>query len=703
LLIVLLTVSGFLLGGVAWYLLRRYLPKYTATTLIKVLSPAEKDPMTIGAAVMQKDIMYGYRSSMAALITQQTSLQELLNRGKIRDTRWFQSFGNIEYEKAKCIRRAFDDLEKRFRAYAERDREFIVLSMTCGNEKEAALIVNEMVDMFLASQGKTSTQEVSNKLAELKEQRDRVDRDLKLAENALAELVKAKGIIDIGTPETGIIRHTITLKLNELEIQKNRLQLQLEQLRAQIGTLENQVKGPITDQIMNLIERDSTVTTLRQRRAVIEAQLAGRLSRFGENHRVVRETRELINETDLRLQDRIAQIAEQTRRANLMNARDTFVVFSASMAEVEKLRLAAEAQQKDLDAARADYEKRLAVRDERQEMLDLIKENIEKHNMLLASPETTKVQFVGYAPAPLDVSSPRWEFYFPGGTVLGMLFAVGLAFLIELLNDLVRTPRDVGRYLHIPLLGVIPDSDEDDQLDDADLYDVIRQAPYSIVSESYRRLRTNIRLSDSADAVKVLLVTSGMAGDGTSSVAVNLAQTFIAENKKVLLIDANFRRPNLQNVFPGPAAQRVGLSSVLMALSSYDTAIRSNVVEGLDIISSGPLPSNPVELLDSPRMAQLIETQRANYDYVIIDSPPVLLVSDPKVLTRHADATLMVFNAGATKRGMAQRAILEMREVKAHIIGCVLFAVRPLTGGYFRQQFRSYQQYQEAPVAAQAT
>jgi capsular exopolysaccharide synthesis family protein len=286
------------------------------------------------------------------------------------------------------------------------------------------------------------------------------------------------------------------------------------------------------------------------------------------------------------------------------------------------------------------------------------------------------------------------------------MLGVGLAFLIELLNDLVRTPRDVSRYLHIALLGVIPDAAEDDQASELeDLCHVVRQAPHSIVGESYRGLRTNLRLVG-PDSQKVLLVSSGMAGDGTTSVAVNLATTFVADNKRVLMIDANFRRPGLQSVFGssgsnGAAAvdSEFGLSSLLIGLCGFEEARRCDVTEGLDVIYAGPIPSNPTELLGSYRMEQLINECRKSYDYVIIDSPPVLLMSDAKVLARMVDGTVLVFNASATRRGAAQRTIMEFREVRAPLSGCVLLGARTMKGGYFREQFESYRRYQDVQPA----
>jgi capsular exopolysaccharide synthesis family protein len=189
-------------------------------------------------------------------------------------------------------------------------------------------------------------------------------------------------------------------------------------------------------------------------------------------------------------------------------------------------------------------------------------------------------------------------------------------------------------------------------------------------------------------------------------VAVNLAASFVAENKKVLLIDANFRRPDLETIFTMQKAEdeqgrqsEFGLSSLLMGLCSYEDAKRSNVIEGLDIIVSGPLPSNPAELLGSYRMEQLIKDRRKNYDYIIVDGPPVLLVSDAKILAKIVDGTLLVLNAASTRRGAAQRTIHELETIDATIVGCVLFAVRALKGGYFQEQFRSYQEYQKLQLA----
>ena len=711
LLIIVLTVLGLIIAGATWFLLLRYRPKYTAETYIRVLSPIVTPPLTIGTIRPAKDVEYGYRVSIANLINQQKSLQDLIDRDKVQETQWFKRFARYDENgkitnRNQCILKAFKDLKKRFSVFAHRDAEFVILRMTCRNAEEAADIVNEMVTLFIASYGSTKKAEVTAKLTELEQRRISVYKELTQAENAMADVGVRYKITDLESPYGRSFQHTFTLRLNQLVLEQNDLNLLIKQFEADIKNLERLAEDSVNVQVERQVEVDPVMIVLAQQLAFLQSELAGQRAKFGENHKAVLRTREQADKIKDERRIRQSEIAEQVSQANLKNAKDQLTVLQGRNVELNLLREEAQTHKKELDLARVQYAQRVAVRDERKEILAEIKATIENYKIIANDPETPKVQRVGYALAPLEVSSPRWEFYFPGGTILGFILGIGLALALEMLNDLVRKPRDVARFLHIPLLSAIPDAAEDEQVRDIEPCHVVRQAPYSIISESYRRCRTNIKLSVSDGSVRTLLVSSGAAGEGKTSVAVNLAETFVAENKKVLLIDANFRRPGLETIFTMQKAEdeqvrqsEFGLSSLLMGLCSYEDAKRSNVIEGLDIIVSGPLPSNPAELLGSYRMEQLIKDRRKNYDYIIVDGPPVLLVSDAKVLARIVDGTVLVLNAASTRRGAAQRTIRELKAIDATIVGCVLLAVRALKGGYFQEQFRSYQEYQKIQLA----
>jgi capsular exopolysaccharide synthesis family protein len=564
-----------------------------------------------------------------------------------------------------------------------------------------------MVRLFIARQGSVERGKVSAELVILEERQARVKAELDAADKGLDEVRERWGITDLAMPAGRNFQHTITLKLNDLELEKNDLDLGIRQLSANIANLKDLATGPITEQVQYAVERDAVMVTLAQQLAFQEAQLSAKLTKFGENHRDVLQMRGQIEEIRKRRELRKVEIGELNRRANLANARDGLSVLQERFELLETQRQEAVAQKKELDLARVQYDQRLKIRDERIVMLDLIKEQVEKLKILHDSPKTPKVQGIGEAPIPLEMAfSRQWYLWFPGGTILGLMFGVGLAFLIEMANDLVRTPSDVAKYLHVPLLGIIPDASEDSQVRRIELCHTVRLAPYSVTSESYRRCRTNLKLAGTAESLKSLLVSSGMAGDGNTSVAVNLATAFVAADKKVLLIDANFRQPKLERLFPKIHTDMLedkleaegfdfGLSSVLTKQCGFQEAIRSGGIEGLDIIDCGPLPANPAELLGSPRMEELLGRHRSNYDHIIIDGPPVLLVSDAKALARLVDTTVLVINAAATSRGAAQRTIREFKEVNAKIIGCVLFAARSMKGGYFNEQFKSYRKYEK--------
>ncbi len=704
LLMISLTILGFMVGGVSWYLLLRYAPKYTAKTFIRVLSPAEKDPMLIGGGVVGKDIQYGHRLSIASLIKQQSMLMNLLERDRIKRTKWFREFGD-DQNTAIRIRRAFDDLQENLGVSALRDAEFVAVSMTCGDKGESALIVNELVNLFLDTHKGTKVSEVRNRLSELQDRRGFVESELAAAERALEEVRSTFGFSDL---ERRSFEDTITLRLNSLDEEEYNLQLTVSQLQKNIGNLEEMAQGPIGVQVENQIEYDSTMVMLTQQLFARKIQLTAAMTKFGENHRIVRELRELISDVQERRNIRKQEIGEQTRQANLKDAKDQLTLFESRLEEAERRGAEAQAEKTRLDAARIEYQKRLKIREQQQRMLNNMKEHIEKLRIMAEDPETAKVMSVGSAPEPLKVSSPLWYTYFPGGTFLGFALAVGLAFLLELLNDLLRTPRDVVRYINVPLLGVIPHALEDPHVRDVDLCHVVRLAPYSIISESYRRLLVNLKLSESAGSAKVLFISSCGAGDGKTAFAINLATSFIAEGKKVLLIDANFWRSMLHKAFPKTGLDTkcdknvlsdFGLSNMLRGEVSPEQVIRPSGIENYDVIDSGPTPQNPTELLASNAMDNLIQQMRNNYDYVIIDGPPILLVSSAKVLAKYVDGSILVFNAAMTRRGIAQRAVRELREINAPVIGCVLMAARALKGGYFHEQFRSYQKYQPAQPA----
>jgi capsular exopolysaccharide synthesis family protein len=215
-------------------------------------------------------------------------------------------------------------------------------------------------------------------------------------------------------------------------------------------------------------------------------------------------------------------------------------------------------------------------------------------------------------------------------------------------------------------------------------------------AEAFKNLRTSLLLASPDHPPRRVVVTSCEPGDGKSTVALNLGIVLTQMGRRVLLMDADLRRPRIQRVME--SKNEVGLSSYLSGNATADRLISASEVPGLDVITSGPIPPNPSELLDSPRLTDLFDEleQRGRYDHIIVDSPPALLVADGIILSTKVDATIMVARAGATRRESFVQGVARLQRARARLVGTVLNALadRPRYY-YYRKEYR----YEQDPPA----
>lgn len=199
--------------------------------------------------------------------------------------------------------------------------------------------------------------------------------------------------------------------------------------------------------------------------------------------------------------------------------------------------------------------------------------------------------------------------------------------------------------------------------------------PRSPVSEAYRTLRTNLDFSSLDKPIKTMLVTSAGPEEGKSTVLANLAVTTAQAGRRVILVDCDLRRPTLHNIFN--LKNDAGLTTMVVDDAAMESPpLRDTGVEGLQLVSSGPLPPNPSELLGSRRMEEIIAALLERADVVLFDAPPVVAVTDAAVLATKVDGVLLVVNAGGTKRDYARAAKARLEKVNANLLGAVLNNVR---------------------------
>ena len=241
----------------------------------------------------------------------------------------------------------------------------------------------------------------------------------------------------------------------------------------------------------------------------------------------------------------------------------------------------------------------------------------------------------------------------------------GVAFLIEYLDDTLKTPEDINRDLGLPVIGMI--GKMDGKQNGERVY--VAENPRSPVAESYRTLRTNLEFASVDKPIKTLLVTSADPTSGKSTVAANLAVSIAQGNRRVALVDADLRRPALHKILQVP--NRVGLSDLFRSQTPPPNALRKWGEPPTLIMTSGNLPPNPTELLGTRKMEQILADLEKVTDMIILDSPP-FIVSDPIVLSAKVDGVLLVIKPGATRIEAAQSMLEQLQRAGAWVVGVVL-------------------------------
>lgn len=206
--------------------------------------------------------------------------------------------------------------------------------------------------------------------------------------------------------------------------------------------------------------------------------------------------------------------------------------------------------------------------------------------------------------------------------------------------------------------------------------------PKSPISEAYRTLRTNIDFSSIDEELRVLMLTSAGPGEGKSTTTTNLAVAYAQADRKVLLIDADLRKPTMHQTFL--KSNRLGLTNILTGRVNSNEAIVETHISNLDLLPSGPIPPNPSEILASKRMSALLEEMKQSYDIILIDTPPALAVTDAQIVATKCDGVILVIQAGSVKKEAAIRVKSSLEHVKARILGVVLNNVDRKQGeGYY--------------------
>ena len=575
----------------------------------------------------------------------------------------------------------------------------IVVTLTGPDAMQVRNIVREVLAQYIDQLRTNRQQADADRQQELRAERDDLRRQLDELGRKLASYRDESAVIvadERGGEHLAVLNALVRqLTVFQVELASARADwTQFQELRRQSEeTKDLSAVLMAFPEVMEAMRRDPTIVPLATTSARLNQELGSLEHRFGPQHETVRRIKVMAqasaNDLEARQNETLAQLIQQ-QAAVLKNRYD-----SARGSEAELQTRVSEARAAALSAAKltASYRAREGEYHRVQTLLNTVLDGLERMRIgsALARPN---VRVVVQPEIPLEPTEPRVVLYSLAAVLFSLLLGVGLSLLIELMDTRLRTPTQVVRQVGVPMLARVPDLTEDERLSlDTNLALVSHTAPHSLLAESFRQLRTHL-LFASDQPIRSLLVTSPNPGDGKSTVATNLAIAMARTGERVLLVEANFRRPILPRVFDVPDA--IGLSNVLVGLNSISEAVQATAIENLDVLVGGPPPPSPAGLVGCATMRQLIDEEVKAYDRVIVDGAPMLVVADNYLVTPMLDGVIMVFHAGQNTRGMAQRAVQQVLTLHGTIFGAVLNRVRATKGGYFRESFQAYYDYSGA-------
>ena len=660
------------------FLWRRYAPSYTARALMKVIPP----PTAFGRDIpYSKDILERYKRDMAALAKRDAVLAEAIKNPQITSTTWF------DRHRGDAIR----ELQRKLRVTAVPETNLIQLSMRGTNKEELPGIVNSAAAALEAFAGKGARKSYDDKIKALQEKGSELTLKIKdLSDKTTRTLAGSPLAAMQGRQSEANIKHGILLReLNEAQKELTQARALLEAWRGE----EDHSQNPLVAQALDL---DMMLRQLTVQLANYKANLENALRKFDRKHRTVQDLKQLIKAMEGQIEDRTDEVVAK-QISSLTQIRETAVeIVTARFVELQDERGRIKSAASDLEEKIASVESGRREIEQANEQLQLIEHELLKYTLLRTPGEVGKsvgqVLVESRAGIPREISWPTWGIMVTLGVLSGLILGLGLAFLLEFVDTSIKSPTDVSRRIDLPLLGMVPHADDmDEEISDFRLATL--EAPHSLVAEAFRQIRTNLLFSGPAEQRRSLLITSPAPEDGRTTVVLNLAASMAQAGRRVLVVDANFRQPSIGRIFPDSA--EAGLSSALVGQANWRDVASPSGMPNCDVIVAGPLPPNPAELLGSDAMRRMINEMAAEYDQVLFDGSPVMVVSDACILSTQVDGVVLVIRAGRNSTGIVQKAAGQLQRIGAHVLGAVLQGVRTTAGGYLRKNYETFYEYHQ--------
>ena len=633
--------------------------KFTATTQLEV----REDAMDVDPFFERQVNRMGYNPFF--LMTQEkimksrpvlTAVIRNLNLQKVWGAQLNEDKSPVAPELALQI------LARSLRVEQDRDTTLMNISVTTEDAKLSAEIANEIANVYRDRRLFAKRREIQHAIDamsnEVRKQQERVEE----AEAELERIRQERGIALIGRGQMGI--RVEATRLNMLETERSAARVEMLVRKARLDQLEGLEGEKLMDAAAYIVQ-DPTLMGIRQQ--LIDSQVSLQLmiqnGVMGENHPEVMRLKGAVNELTRQLSSALEGLKAGVK-ADYEVARQKYIALDEELAQIRTSDIVSEGENY-LPFDRAERNVNI-----QRDILTALRARITQTGIEVEVPRTA-VEIIEEAEAPERPSSPLVVLNIFLSVILGLMAGTGLAFFVEYLDVSIKTVDEVEKYLGLPVLAVIPQQSRP----------LTEAGQSSGQGEAYRALRTSLALLAREGKQKIFTVISGGVGEGKSTTLFNLAYVCAEQGSKVLIVDSDLRRP-VQHKMVG-LANRIGMVNVLTDELKIEDVVQETGVPNLWLMPSGRLRRGSLGIMNNARLRAMLDVLKERYDFVLLDSPPILGVTDAAILASEADGVLLVVQYRKYPKIISLRAKRMIENAGGHLMGAVLNNINIMRDDYY--------------------
>jgi capsular exopolysaccharide synthesis family protein len=660
-------------------------PLYSETVLFELqVSPEESTDVIARDDRTEESVERAGQTEAARMVSRELLLKAM-NHRDIEQTKWSEWYRD---ETGRFVPEyAVDDLEDTVVAGHRRRTNYVALSWSTHVAEDIPVVLNRIADTYIATKRAADD-------AKFEANRSTFAKQLADLDAQLSSLGKeiSKFVIERNMTSTNEERNEMLLAVEDTARRIGETKSLLTLSASRKAQTEAKMQGrlePSPDDIRTADE-DPVVQRAKQTLQEIRVALESYRKKFGADHSAVRSMESQARASELEYEALTSQILRRNLNADFKDFSDQVESYGGLLEKFEKDLATQASRLKDFTANLSTVDE---LKERRERLLEARAKQLEvlaNIDQLKARDDARAVSIAKRAQTPRDKSFPQLKYMVPTGGVLMLLAFVGFIFLREVLDTRVRYATDLTALPGLRLLGSVPDLAED-PLGPKQIERVVRDAPKSVAAELSRQFSGQLLKACMQGGVKSIAVVAGLPSAGTTSMISNLADSIAASGRKVLVVDANFRRSHLAAAM-GTEPDAPGLGDFLRGgLSSADVIRPAG--GNVDIVSAGTPESRVFELLNTAGMDAFLQEVTSRYDIVLLDVPPIVVAGDALAIANKVDGTLLVVRAFQDQRGLVARIVNQLADVRAQFLGAVLNGPKNTAGGYLRKNYEAMAAY----------